>query len=119
MKRDMDLIRRILLEMEANQNPDGGMKIEARGYSDGQIAYHLKLLKEAGLIHAIDTTSFQGMSFIPLNITWRGHEFIEATRNEGVWQKLKAELKDRGMSLPFQLIEALAVKIVAESMGLK
>src|SRR5262245_43464068 len=107
MKRDMDLIRTILLEMEQNQNPRGG-SVQVRGYSEDQIAYHLKLLKEAGLIDAIDVSSTTGIGFIPISITWRGHDFLESTRNEGVWQKVKAEIKDRGMSLPFQLIEQLA-----------
>ena len=117
MKRDMDLIRAILLEME--QAPSRDIKIHARGYSPEQIAYHLKLLKQAGLIEAIDQTNFDGLAFIPTSLTWQGHEFLEATRNEGVWQKLKAELKDRGLSIPFKLVEELATKITAEYLGLR
>jgi len=119
MKRDMDLIRTILIEMERNESPNDQAEIHADGYSDDQIVYHLKLLKEAGLIEAIDVSSFEGMAFIPRNLTWRGHEFLEAARNEGVWQMVKDQLKDRGMSLPFSLIQDLAIKIAAEYMGLK
>jgi DNA-binding transcriptional ArsR family regulator len=115
----MDLIRTILLEMEENQNPNAQIKLKAVGYSPEHVSYHVKILKQAGLVDAVDASSFGGIEWIPTSLTWQGHEFLEATRNEGVWQKLKAQLKDRGMSLPFSLIQELAIKIAAEYMGLK
>jgi hypothetical protein len=39
-------------------------------------------------------------------------------RNDKVWRRLKAELKDRGISLPFSLLQALALKIAASLAGL-
>ena len=49
MKRDMDLIRKILLHVE--QHDDLQFVIE--GYSEQQIAYHVRLLVEAELLHAV------------------------------------------------------------------
>jgi len=119
MKRDMELVRTILLEIEDHQNPMTQITLRCPGYSPEQISYHVKILEQAGLIEAKETTGFQFMGWIPLSLTWEGHEFLEATRNEGVWQKLKAQLKDKGVSVPFSVIQELAVKIVAEYMGLK
>ena len=120
MKRDMDLVRVILIEMEEHQNPNTAVRLECPGYSPDQIGQHVKLLEQAGLIEAKDATGLTtGIKWTPLSLTWKGHEFLDATRNEGIWQKLKAELKDRGMSLPFSLIQDLAIKITAEYMGLK
>ena len=118
MKRDMDLIRTILLEIEEHQDPGSAVTLKAPGYSPLQIAYHVKLLTQAGLIEALDASHMQSLAWIPTSLTWSGHEFLDTARNDTVWQKVKAELKDKGMSLPFELIQQLAVKIVAGYMGL-
>lgn len=119
MKRDMELVRAILLEMEEHQNPNTQIKVKGTGYSPDQINYHVKILAQAGLIEAEDATSCNGIGWIPVSLTWEGHEFLEAAKNEGVWQKVKAQLKDRGMTVPFSVIQELAIKIAAEYMGLK
>jgi hypothetical protein len=38
--------------------------------------------------------------------------------NDTIWQAMKAEIKDRGGSLSFELIKALATKLAAKHMGL-
>jgi uncharacterized protein DUF2513 len=118
MKRDMDLIRQILLELEAAENLHGVVDIQAPGYSPDQVTYHVKLLAEAGLIEARNRSHLRGIVWQPSSLTWRGHEFLDATRNASVWQKLKAELKDRGVTLPFELVQQLALKIAASMAGL-
>src|SRR5688572_22316690 len=118
MKRDMDLVRTILLEIEESQNPRS-VKLQCHGYSQDEIQEHLMLLVQAKLIKAREVHSLEaGTVLIPQRLTWHGHEFIESTRNEGIWQKVKAEIKDRGTSLPFSLIQDLALKILAKRMGL-
>jgi hypothetical protein len=118
MKRDMDLVRTILLEVEEHESPTGVVDLKAPGYSPEQIAYHVKLLMQAGLIEGHNASGMQNFRWIATSLTWRGHEFPEAARNDSVWQRVKAELKDRSMSLPFDLIQQLAIKIAAGYMGL-
>ena len=114
MQRDMDLVRAILLEVEQHQEPQAPFEVQAHGYSPEQIAYHVRLLAEAGYIDAIDF----GDDWQPKSLNWSGHEFLDATRNAGIWQKVKAELKDRGGSLLFSLIQQLALKLAAAQFGL-
>ena len=53
MKRDMDLIRAMLLAVE--EHPSGfAPKIELQGYTQEQINYHAYLLGEAGLANVAD-----------------------------------------------------------------
>lgn len=118
MQRDMDLVREILLEVEQHQQPMRDVRIRATGYAPEQVAYHVKLLAEAGYIEAVDFSSFAAMEWRPKALTWKGHEFLDATRNAGVWNKVKAEIKDRGGALPFSLIQQLAVKLAAAHFGL-
>lgn len=118
MTRDMDLIRLILLEVEQRQDVLRSRKVIVEGYSPEQIAYHVKLLAQANLVDVIDFTTFDGLDMRPRSLTWAGHEFIDATRNESVWHKVKAQVNDRGLSLPFELIQQLAIKIAAAAAGL-
>ena len=56
MKRDMDLVRAILLEVEKHSDGFAPCELEIDGYTPEQIAYHAYIMGEAGLVHAIDTT---------------------------------------------------------------
>lgn len=118
MKRDMDLVRTILLEIEAHEDPLKPVPLQAPGYSPQQISYHVKLLSEAGLIEAHKAGGMGTVHWFAMSLTWRGHEFLEATRSDTIWQKVKAESKDRGVSLPFDLVQAVALKLIAAHMGL-
>lgn len=49
MKRDIELIRKILLEVEKDNSPTSWITIVIENYPEDQISYHVKLLTEAGL----------------------------------------------------------------------
>ena len=46
---------------------------------------------------------------IAFNLTWDGHEFLDAIRNEGTWNKIKAFVKEKSASLSFDVIKAVAL----------
>jgi hypothetical protein len=50
MKRDMDLIREIILEIQKRQASERGMSLEIEGRDQGDVQGHLGLLIKAGLI---------------------------------------------------------------------
>ena len=50
MKRDMDLIREIRRALESSEESYGISSPEIEGYSTAQVAYHLGLLVDGGLI---------------------------------------------------------------------
>jgi hypothetical protein len=89
MKRDMDLIRRILLEMEKLPMTGGWYNLEIVGHSRDEMIYHVRLMDEAGLIEAQDLTTLQGIDWCPKRITYTGHEFLDAARNDKVWKTAK------------------------------
>jgi hypothetical protein len=120
MKRDLELVRKILLAMEAHQHGFAPTPFTIAGYDQDVIEHHVWLMDQGGLITALDTTASQEPSptALPQSITWDGHEFLDAVRNDKVWLKLKAEMKDKGLSLPFSLLQSLALKFVATLAGL-
>ena len=90
MKRDMALIRMMLLAVEAN--PHGfAPKIEIPGYTQEQIGYHAILLGEAGLAEVLDMTAMSNES--PEGsvgrLTWAGHEFLDASRDNQIWNQAR------------------------------
>ena len=73
MKRDFSLIKSILLEIEKNPKASEWMDIKINGYSNEQVAYHIKLLHDSGLIEAKDLTTKDGFRWIATSMTWEGH----------------------------------------------
>jgi hypothetical protein len=95
VKRDLDLVREILLWIEAQ--PHGSVAnrhIIIAGHSDEEIGYHAFLMKDAGLIRAADTTFMdsQSPSAMPQGLTWAGHEFLDAAKDNTIWAKAKTHV---------------------------
>ncbi len=91
MKREMDLIRAILLEIENRHDGSGSaVTVEIEGYSHEQITEHLFMLREAGFIEGVDSSHMDGRDIIVLRMTWSGHEFLETVRDPEIWRKTKS-----------------------------
>jgi hypothetical protein len=86
MKRDIDLLRDILLKVESDRKWD-----LPEGHTDEEIADHVLQLKEAGLVEAVVTRDRQGIpnSATIIRLTSAGHDFLDATRNQSFWMKTK------------------------------
>ena len=93
MKRDLDLIKEILLEIEKKDDTSPIMNLSIKGYDQVLVDYHL--LDQAGLIDAEIARVGANEIYDPiiLEITWNGHEFLDAARNETVWRKGKELIK--------------------------
>ena len=91
MKRDMELVRKILIALNEHEHGFAPQPFEVEGYTDNHLGYHCLLLSEAGLIEAAKTTSISAdsPSAIPIRLTWEGHEFIEDATNDNVWRQTK------------------------------
>ena len=105
-KRDMELIRLLLLEAESDTDVSEALK----RYSDAQQVYHLALLKDAGYIDARILNDQEGFpdGAAVTRLTWRGHEFLDLTRDDKVWAFVKKKILKSGVSWTTSiLIEAL------------
>jgi hypothetical protein len=115
MKRDMDLARKILMEVENNPEPfKWSPRLNMEGYSDKEIAYHVKLLSEAGLIEAKIHPSNAAVYMIK-SLTWNGHEFLDASRDESRWVKAKSIILNKGGSLTFEILKQVLMEIMRGS----
>jgi len=115
MKRDMDLVRKILLELEDTPYELGGFDLELEGYSPDQISYHVMLLNEAGLIEANDLSNLSRTEWRPKRLTWAGHEFIEASRDESRWEKAKNIMKEKGSGMVFDVLRSVLIQLMTKA----
>lgn len=118
MKRDPEIIREILLATEAHEKPTGWIKLDLPGREADLVSYHVQLLNEAGYLDAQNLTTHTVFCWMPKKLTWKGHEFLDAIRNDNVWHKTKEAVKDKLTSLPLDLLKDLAIKIAASMLGL-
>jgi Hypothetical protein (DUF2513) len=96
MKRDMDFVREILLQIESRPDLDGIHWIELDesdfpGHTNEEIAYHIQLLVEAGLVEGTSPT-YESPSVPISRLTWPGHEFLDNIKDKGVWESVKKRI---------------------------
>ena len=115
MKRNMDLIRTILLEIEKVNYEGGWINLQMAGYSDNEVSYHVMLLTEAGLIDAIDLSTNTVFAWAPKRLTWYGHEFIEASRDDTRWEKVKTIMKEKGGGFAFDVMKSLLITLMTKA----
>lgn len=115
MKRDMDLIRKILFEIEKSAYTGSYIDVDIEGYKRNEVDYHVSLLYEAKLIRGNHNPSREKPSGVDiLSLTWDGHEFLDAARDEGIWAKSKQRIKDEGIGLTFSLLKELLIHLARE-----
>ena len=112
MERNLDVIRNLLLQIEASgwgfiETDEICKKIDIeREVAD----YHLKLLYQAGFIEAAIVRGKEGLAhskkiqrdedyivFVkPWSLTWEGHEYLDTMRDPEIWKKTKESVKEVG-----------------------
>ncbi|UVI32065.1 DUF2513 domain-containing protein [Paenibacillus spongiae] len=108
MKRDMELIIRLAKIIEDRTTDESGLELHIDDVDDALVQYNLGLMRQAGFIKAIDASSSDGEEYLPLSLTWDGHDFLDAARNEVVVSRAKEIAKKQGVelfNLPIQVIK--------------
>jgi len=119
MKRDWDLIRKIVLTIE--DAPSGwAPELSFGGYSEAQVDYHAWLLINAGLAKGRDvsTKNSEAPEGMITNLTWAGHEFAEAIRNDNTWNKAMRTVKKKAGNITFDILKQLLSSIIKAALGL-
>lgn len=104
MKRDMDIIRRILLaRMESNELQITSLE----SVEPAVFVAHAQWMEEAGLIKATffpegKITASQAFVF---RLTWNGCEFADAVASDTLWKKAKDNVIKPGLSFTFDTLK--------------
>ncbi len=120
MKREMELVRAILLELEQHARGLAPESLTIRGYTDEQVGFHCYLMKQAGLITGRSETfsSIDGSPRVtPFALTWDGYEFLENTKNPTIWQQTRELIGGVG-GASFSVWSTVAAQVVMKNLGL-
>jgi len=114
MKRDMELVRKILLFLEDDKREyyDGEDSryslICIEGYSEEEIDYHLEIMRGGDIIQGeLPGGDGRIITHSGVGLNWKGHDFIKTFGNEGYWNGTKKYIKDKGLevaNVPFDLL---------------
>jgi len=119
MKLDMTLVREILDYVE--EQPAGEVIQSVRVHCDDvhTVAEHVRLMINEDLLDGdarVDRE--QGSRFLIEGLTWSGHEFLKAIRNETVWKKISAKAAAVGGGLTLAIAKELGQRYLKELFGL-
>lgn len=108
MKRDLDLVRSILIAVErADGTVDAG-DLVGKDNDFKKVNYHVMLMANRGLL---DLLSFQqdfNHDIIDLQIsglTWDGQDYLDSIRDPKVWAKVKKTVKEAVGSTTFEVVK--------------
>lgn len=111
MKRNWDLIRQVLAEVEAltereSWNAGYGLSeaYPPEVHAKGEQAL---LLWKAGFIEAADTGTMAGPAIQGPKLTWAGHDLLDTMRSKPVWDRIKSSAKEKGIELTFEAVKKL------------
>ena len=119
MKRDLDLVRQILLQIEAL--PAGpAAQYRMSEIEDPVLLAHLELLIDAGLVNGKIARSHgaRGDVISVTGLTWQGHEWVEMVRSQSVWNETKSTLTERASAMTFELTKEVAGRILRARLAL-
>ncbi|MGI8841400.1 MAG: DUF2513 domain-containing protein [Caulobacteraceae bacterium] len=126
MKRDMELVREVLLRVETLEGPPGSRwrvtpfdpDFQVPGFTGDQVGHHLRLLADEGfLLNA--KTSNDGVMLEGLS--WAGCEFLDAVRDDVAWRRTKEAAVKAGtftLTVLAAAAKAVAAQAIKDHLGL-
>jgi hypothetical protein len=115
----MDLARAILFELNKDEYRFTGSwhNISIAGHTDEDVSFHVRLLKEAGLLDAACIRLNTGEVWKPIAITWDGFEFLEAARSDTHWEKAKSAVREKGLALTLETVKLALSEGIRKAFG--
>ncbi|WP_404307754.1 DUF2513 domain-containing protein [Neorhodopirellula lusitana] len=100
MKRDMDLIRGIVLAIRNHEGRPSASEVQAlvSNEENGIYEYHMQLLLQGEMMTGVDTgVRKDRYGLATLALTWAGQDFADNILNDDVWASAHQTLADAGL----------------------
>jgi hypothetical protein len=115
MQRDMDLVRKIMFEVQSRMDVEP-KAVEIDGVDDVTLGRHVEMLFDAGFLEGLESGTTLASSYrviVVTDLSWDGHDFIDAISKDGVWQKLKETFSPAEMStMPLKVIKDASIAVL-------
>lgn len=146
MRRDLDLLRDILLKIEEKLPEENDLRIEdliplkypveppidaddetfdnyelEKAVYDGEYkkyAYYIQLLIDSGFIVAIDASTLDRNAYIIQRLTSAGCDYIDSIRDANIWKKVKEKISAVSGSVTLEIIKSVAIGCIKNTLGL-
>lgn len=146
MRRDLDFLRDLMLEIEDRLPEEDDLRIEdlikmespseplidadeevfaeyelEKAVYDAEYkkyVYYIQLLLDAKFIIAIDTSTLSRSSYIIQRLTSSGCDYIDSIRSKQIWDMVKKKIENFGGSLALETIKSLAISCAKTVLGL-
>ena len=118
MKRDMDLVRELLLRFEGEERKTRLRDVTFDDREPREIDDHLHILDDAGLIRIAKNPDGTFSARTVVRLTWSGHDFLDAARDQDRWDQAKALIADKATAVPFEVLKATLVSLAMKAVGL-
>jgi hypothetical protein len=131
MKRNWELLRSILNQAESCK---GGLPLVVTNMSYasahislnigefdfGEVCEHILLLGDAGLaeVRELERISKGSAGVVIDRLTMAGHDFLEAAKNDTIWQKAMSTVKERGNSVSLGVLIQILSALMKQHFGL-
>jgi len=115
MKRDINLIRAIMLQVESWPIDKRGTNVEMQSVDPQVVSYHVMILDEAGLLKGQDASGLNDIDWFVDRLTWAGHEFVEAARDDTRWRNALSTIADKGGAVLFEIVKQVLVQLAKEA----
>ena len=130
MKRDLSLIRELLLKLEEMHDrplatwmvypQDEALAVE--GYSTNEIGHALELMVDAGLILTPPSGGFSADGALLFKrLSWNGCEYLDDVRDPEVWRRTKegaSKIGGASFSFAWEMAKAYGKHVAKERLGL-
>lgn len=136
MKRDWDLIRKLLTDIEEGRDVLAEIPTEPRladqtseeyeqqlqefNTAEGRIAGHLELLIDCNFVEGLHVSRTSGgfsFSVAYPRLTMAGHDLLDTMRSSTVWESIKSLAKKKGVELTFDAIKLLGSAVLKQLVG--
>ncbi|MGB7194891.1 MAG: DUF2513 domain-containing protein [Collimonas pratensis] len=140
MKRDWDLLRKQLTDIEEELDVFADLPIEPKWEGDerweefeprdkefraiqARILGHLELLINSGYIDGVEVQrgadGHFSLGVSSPRLTMSGHDLLNTMRSTTIWESVKSTAKTKGIELTFEVIKALAGLALKKTIGVE
>jgi hypothetical protein len=121
MKRDMDLIRAIVLAVREHEGRPSATEVQSliSEPDNGVFGYHIALLTQGEMMTGVETGPRKDRYGVAnLALTWAGQDFADNILNESVWASARKALADADLkSASFEVWSQVAIAKITERLS--
>ncbi|SUP42445.1 DUF2513 domain-containing protein [Veillonella criceti] len=121
MKRDLDLLRNILITIEGSDTDLDTNSFLHLCDDIETIDYHIYLLADAGYIDYYDISCCNGSrypQYLVKYLTSDGCDYLSSIKDDNVWSHVKKKINKVGDSVTLETIKIIGSKFILQYLGL-